>query len=215
LLSFVIPMVLLVCSEVRSAPEGAVEGLWLRTQIKIAELIPSRNSIIAEVEQRPLSMTSVRHASKARTGKRHSSHVSSASRPAEEPASGRAAARVQVLPIRPLQPFVVEVVSGPQRRLVAARPSSVHVDILDEQSLFETDGSPAGSQAGTSPATLRALISPEGRVEDLWLVRGPRPAPATLDLLRQARYRPLSVNGIAMETEAFIIMDVPPQESQP
>ncbi len=218
LLGLVLALAFVVRSELRRMPDGAFAGLLLRAEIKATELMPAASSsVVIEVEQRPLRMT---HGVTASAPRRRSHHRPRASSPrsarghlpvADPPTAGPGP--FQLLPIRPLRPFNVEVVNGAHRRLLPGRPAGVRVDISDSESLLGTDRAAGASPAGKS--TLRAIISPEGRVEDLWLVQGPRPTPAALSMIRQARYRPWLINGTPVEMEAFIILDGAPSEPQP
>ncbi len=219
LLGFIFAMAIVVRSELLRTPDGALAGLLLRSEIKIAELMPAASSsVVIEVEQRPLRMMT--HGAAASAPRRRSHHLIRSTHRAsgQQPVDNLQTAgpgHFQLLPIRPLRPFNVEVVNGAHRRLLPGRPAGVQVDITDSQSLLGPETTVGASPGGNRPATLRALISPEGRVEDLWLVQGPRPTPAALNMIRQARYRPWMINGTPVEMEAFIVMDGAPSGPPP
>ncbi len=217
LIGFIIAMTLVVRAECLKLPDGALAGLVLRAQIGIAELLPRSSAILVEVEQRPLSAIHGSHAlrTRARLPRHRRSSPSASGQQADLPATA-GSSHLQVLPIRPLLPFNVEVVSGGRHRLLAARSSGVQVEIPDAKSLLTPRDTEPSAQPAGLPATLRALISPEGRVEDLWLIRGVRPSPAALNTIRQGRYQPYLVNGTPVEMEALIILDqTPPQPGPP
>jgi hypothetical protein len=209
LVVFVIAMGLVVRAELRSLPEQAVEGLLLRAEIKLAEWMPGSSNIVVEVVQHPFSMTQQIHKSASRAG-RHARNRSahSAGRQSPNRVSPTIGLQVQVVPLRALRPFNVELVSGAHRRLLPTSQAATEIEIPDQQSLLPiNDGAAAASQAGHAPTRLRAIISSEGRVQDLRLLQGPLPSPAVLDLIRQAHYRPLMADGAPVETEALIILD--------
>jgi len=58
------------------------------------------------------------------------------------------------------------------------------------------------------PVVLRAVISPEGNIENLQVVSGhPMLAPAALAAVRQWRYRPYYLNGEPVEVDTQVTLN--------
>jgi hypothetical protein len=210
LFGFIVVMTLVVSAEIARLPDGAFAGLLLRAHIKMAEVMPAASGLVVEVEQGPPLLSGGRGGSPHKPRQHRSSRTRQVASTEAIPDNSASPGHLQVLPIRPLHPFNVEVVSGGHRRLLSATSNAVQVDTSDSVSLLGFSGVQATAsalQASRRGATLRALISAEGRVEDLWLVQGPPPSHAALSRVRQGRYRPFMLNGTPVEMEALIILD--------
>jgi hypothetical protein len=205
LLGVVLGLVIMVCSEIAALPEGAMDGLLLNAQIELANLRQSSEPQKKQTPtpQRPSHRARNHDARKEKARRAEDTHaLAQISGPAVTNPAG-----IQIVPVKALRPFTLEVVDGDHRQNVLARHHAVHVEIAGPDSLgyqvYRESGSP----------TLRAIIDQAGRIEDAWLVSGPALPMETLRNVTTARYGPYLQNGAPVDMETLIVVNAAPNKN--